>query len=265
MSALLEWQQAVIMPVVARGNPDWTSDELEGLLLAGNRTCAVSCLERCCGSAIHICLSGGLDSSLSLAMVRKAFPSEPIRAYTIGGGPRHPDIQMAMLVAESYDASHTLIIPSERDITCAREEHPCGKGVDEGGIGLYILYRHLAFLGAKCVLAHDGIDELMGGYWAHRGCGGIGQMITEFEKFWQQLVPQHLEPLHDVARHFDIQVEHPYLTRDIVSYISRIPLDDRTDRIESKKPLRAIGRRYNLPNEILNRSKRGLCDALKKE
>lgn len=212
-------------------------------------------------------LSGGLDSTLSLAMLRTIFPAVPILAYTIGGGEAHPDLHYARIAAARFHITHFVEIPgtveredARRMLTAMGDASP-----SNGAVGVMRIYALMALQGTNAVIAHDGIDELMGGYWAHRSERDDAATRATFENLWKLLVPNHLEPLERKARSVNICVVFPYLQRAVVECISRIPLADRTSREESKKPLCALARKYGVPEEIIARRKRGFCDALDEE
>jgi len=271
-----DWQTAIKLPVIGEENPDWKVTDLCRLLLQAADKCGPYCLKH--GTAINLCLSGGLDSSLSLAMLRQRYPRTPIHAFTIAGGPDHPDAACAMQVAKQFGAAHTVFFPSSYDINeAAKACRKLFKNTITDGIkvaylitdgikGTYLIYRMMSALGVKKVIAHDGIDELLGGYWEHRDHELTPQRRrVAFEYSWKRLLPDHLKPLHVMAMHFGVEVIHPYLDPDVVAYISGLALNKRTSSDRSKIPLRDLGIIYELPEEVLNRNKRGLCDALCKE
>jgi len=112
-----------------------------------------------------------------------------------------------------------------------------------------------------------GIDELLGGYWDHRKETDIEKIRLAFEKRWSLLAEEHLLPMSCKARHFGVSLIFPYLSREVIDYISRIPVEERTSREESKIPLRKIALNENyLPfsvtAQILQRKKLGFCDAM---
>lgn len=55
-------------------------------------------------------LSGGVDSSTTLAIAREDFPNDPIDAVTVDYGQRHKrEMQSAQLIAEHFGASHHIL------------------------------------------------------------------------------------------------------------------------------------------------------------
>jgi len=250
------WNQILSVPIVSAETRPCDLDRLEELLLAANRACALECLIENAG-AIAVCLSGGLDSSTSVAMIRRAFPGGRIAAYTIGSDESHPDVVHAAEVADRFGLAHRVVIPTAKDEAAADDDIP-------SSIGVHVLYRFMRRDGVRSVIAHDGIDELLGGYWAHREWMGrdAAKALEAFTARWGALESEHLQPLEATAEAAGIRVRFPYLKRSVVEEIAAIPLEERTSREVSKMPLRAIASRYGVPESVIRRKKIGFCDAL---
>jgi asparagine synthetase B (glutamine-hydrolysing) len=269
MRNLTDWREVVSLPVIARKMGKWSSAGLEKVLTESIALCVSECLEEN-GGIICTTLSGGLDSSLCLAKIREIVgPDVLIHTFTTGGSEKHPDVQFSRDVSLLFGTIHHELIPSTDEIRKAKKEMS-SKWKDEarehsdGDVAVFLTYQNIARHDFKCVIAHDGIDELLGGYWEHRKHKD-GQMKAEaFQSIWKRLEDGHLLPLERKAHHFEIRVVLPYLQKDVVEYISRIPLNSRTKFEESKIPLRAIARKYPL-EEVIERRKMGFCSALDEE
>lgn len=216
------------------------------------------------GGKIHTTLSGGLDSTLAVAYLRKNFPTAEINTYTMGGTEEHPDVIHARIAAEKFDTVHHEYIPTSDQMAKALTEfNAMHQGTDlkiageTGNSDVFMLYKYISQFKPKIILAHDGIDELMGGYWDHRKNCTPKERETIYRGFWDRLIPDHLEPLIETGSEFGIEVLFPYLDSRITQAASDIPLDNRSSIQESKKPLRAIARQLGVPEEILTRPKRG--------
>ena len=190
-----------------------------------------------------------------------------IYTFTIGQTENHPDIQHAKMVTKSFSVNHFILIPDKHRTERAKERlknELSSLGEDIGTLGVFMLYEFLKEYNVKMVIAHDGIDELMGGYWIHRqDAPNEEKMEAAFRNLWGQLKEKHLIPLETIAQYFGIRVIFPYLQKDVVECISRIPVLERTGHEVSKIPLRRLAEKY-LPREIIERPKIGFCDALKK-
>jgi asparagine synthetase B (glutamine-hydrolysing) len=221
---------------------------------------------------IFTTLSGGLDSSLALAFLRKNFPKEEIITFSMGGSEKHPDILHARLAAEKFGSKHNEFIPTADEIQEALmeykdkfKENNFEKITKTGDVDVYLLYKYISKFHPNIMLVHDGIDELMGGYWDHRDVNSETERKDAFTKFWQALVPDHLVPLIKTSDNFDIDLLFPYLDSKIIENISRIPLNDRTSKELSKIQERKIAQELGVPEGIINRQKRGQVGMLDRE
>ena len=261
---IMDWREVVKLPILHALKHGWRPSALEDRLLKANEDCANLCRARN-GGQIDTCLSGGIDSSLSLAIMRSLFPVATINAYTIAGSADHPDFVCAQKVAKSFHAIFHGFIPTAESAAVRHGELEMLTGRKEtlGSVGVFMLYRNVACKRISVMIAHDGIDELMGGYWAHRSQPSIETKYHAFCRAWDRLAEDHLDPLIMKAGHFGITPVFPYLQKDVVEYITGIPLDARTSRTESKMPLRAMAKKFGVPQEVIERKKIGFCDALK--
>ncbi|MEI6850800.1 MAG: asparagine synthase-related protein [Candidatus Saccharibacteria bacterium] len=213
---------------------------------------------------IYTTLSGGLDSTLAIAFLRNNFPTDEIITFTMGGSVDHPDVIHARLAAEKFNTTHHEYIPDDKDINDTlveyKELYP-SKSLEDmsksGDTDVYLHNKYISRFQPKVLLANDGIDELIGGYWDHRRDCDLSERRTIYTDFWNQLIPKHLEPLIATSDKFGIDLLFPYLDPLVIADISRIPLLNRSTTRESKIPLRTIARRLGVPEEIITRPKRG--------
>lgn len=264
------WESVIGMPIVREVNGHWNNPKiLERNLRIAMGECGELC-ERQNNGKIFLTLSGGLDSSLSVALIRDELGQQAhIHTFTIGRHEDHPDVVHARLVAKIFKTTHHEYIPEPMDIAEAiqtKEDRPelfiADGGIRMGGLGVFLLYRYISRLAPSFfVICHDGIDELMGGYWLHRQTQTPADQLLNFKKFWSELPSRHLVPLGRKAAHFGLTPIFPYLQKRVVNYITAIPLEERTSKAESKIPLRRIAAKY-LPPEIIQRRKLGFCDAM---
>lgn len=265
--------EALRMPVIQKL---WTLENLEKVLVQAIITSALDCYRYNKG-IIFTALSGGLDSSFALAVIRKKFGENlPIHTFTIGSSFDHPDIKYARLVAEKFwTHQHTVIV--KNDFREIKKNNPALFSNEPGetdGAGPYFLLQEvsscaktLGITGISGLIVHDGIDELLGGYWAHRDKENHQDMEDAFKLLWSKLEDKHLVPLHRKADYFKIKLFFPYLQPEVIEYISRIPVEERTSRRASKIPLRLIADNgvymtAKIAKPIINRPKIGFCDAL---
>lgn len=251
--------------VSEKENKEWSLDDLKLLFLHALREAGERSLKDNHGK-IFTTLSGGLDSTLALAFLRKNFPDNQIVTFTMGGSEKHSDIKHARLAAAKFGSQHHEIIPTPEEIQGAiaryQEKFPereAKEATKFGDLDVFLLYQKIAEhpYQPRTVIVHDGIDELMGGYWQHRRTKIKDEQKKVFEEFWRKLIPGHLTPLTETASSFNLRLIFPYLDHKLIKRISEIPLEDRVSEETGKKPLREIARKMEVPEEIINRSKRG--------
>jgi len=250
---------------------EWSLDKLEQDLNGVFCDYGQLALEKNNGK-IFLTLSGGLDSTLALAFLRNNFLEKEIVTFSMGGSVNHPDVLHARLAAKKFGSDHNEFIPTPEEIAQALEEYqkktPEGdlkEVVKTGEVDMDLLYKYLSDFHPNVLLACDGIDELIGGYWDHRKITPKEEKEKIFADYWNQLVPHHLIPLIKRGSDFGISFLFPYLDQKVIQSISGIPLEDRTSKEVSKKPLREIAGRLGVPAEILTRAKRGQVGMLDKE
>jgi asparagine synthase (glutamine-hydrolysing) len=256
--------------ILPTGEGEWSPEELRQTFEDVFKEYGLEALAKNNGK-IFTTLSGGLDSSLALALLRKNFPNDEIVTFSMGGSTEHPDILHAHLAAQKFGSNHNEFIPTADETQEALAEYKekfqadLNGATETGDFDVYLLYKYISRFHPDTLLVHDGIDELMGGYWNHRKevAEEGGEKITEeerrkiFEGYWKDLIPKHLNPLIGTSSNFDINLLFPYLDPKIIEVASHIPLNDRTSVETSKKPTRKLAEELGVPKEILERQKRG--------
>jgi asparagine synthetase B (glutamine-hydrolysing) len=263
-------QNVLSLPIVAERTEACNLPRLDRILGDENEICAdaVSSLN---GGTIAICLSGGVDSSLSLAMIRKRFPTHPIVAYTMGASEDCPDVTHAKEVAERFRVKeHHVIIPTLDDtINAFNAVRPVlsqrgMKNVIDGSVASHLLFQRMHQDGIKSVIHHSGADELFGGSWSHRHSleRGASPAFSVFEYFWSGLEKSHIRPAHFLSSMADVCIVYPYLRRNVVETVTAIKLESRTSFAQSKIPLRDLACKYGVPDSVIGRPKQRQRDSI---
>lgn len=196
-----------------------------------------------------ISLSGGLDSSLMLYYMAQVYPE--VYAITIGCSEEHPDVKYAKLAVSCFDnVFHEIYIPSSREV----EIYSKPFWEDNSDLGVILFYNH-AQKQTDAIIACDGIDEFMCGYYAHQE----GPTEKTYYNYLRKLKDNHLVPLHRNSR--DVKVYLPYLDGRLLALYSQIPVSDKVDKMRRKKILVDMAK-GKIPNEIIRRRKYGFCDVL---
>ncbi|MBV8761858.1 MAG: asparagine synthase (glutamine-hydrolyzing) [Deltaproteobacteria bacterium] len=144
------------------GTEDELAEQLEHLMLDAFRLRMVSDVP------VGVFLSGGVDSSLVTALLRKQFSN--LRTFTIGFKESEFDeSHHARSVAKYLDTTHTesvISINDARDVLPAWSQLYDEPFADASGIPTYLVSK-LASRHVKVALSADGGDELFSGYELH--------------------------------------------------------------------------------------------------
>lgn len=112
-------------------------------------------------------LSGGLDSSLIVAMAAK-YGNKKIDTFSISFARRSLDESLYQnIVADKFNTRHRCLVVTEEDIIDSFYE--CVKHIQMpilrlGVVPMYLLAKYVSESGYKVVLSGEGADELFGGY-----------------------------------------------------------------------------------------------------
>ena len=223
-------------------------------------------------------LSGGLDSSLITALVKRYYGGV-LETYSIGMSGSE-DIKYAEKVAQYLGTKHTSIILSEDEFFNAIPEviraiESYDTTTVRASVGNYLIGKYIAeHSKAKVIFNGDGSDELMGGYlYFHAVPDDI-----EFDKECKRL----LTDIHafDVLRSDKCISSHgleprtPFLDREWVSYYLSIPahirnprnsINNNNKKCVEKNLLRTVFSELDptlLPKEILWRRKEAFSDGV---
>lgn len=191
----------------------------------------------------HLSLSGGVDSSLMLYYMTLVLNKRDIHCYTITSNEQHPDYIFSKKITDHFGVEWYPYIP---------DSIPGYSGDD----AVKCFYDYLKDLEIDTIIACDGIDEYMGGYYRHQNNPSeevYYECIRELQEF-------HLGPLNKNSG--NVKVYLPYLDARLISLFSQIPLVDKVDRSNRKKIVMEMAKN-RIPDEIIQRRKYGFCDAMK--
>jgi asparagine synthase (glutamine-hydrolysing) len=223
-------------------------------------------------------LSGGLDSSLTTALVNKYYKKigGELETYSIGMEGSE-DLRHARIVANHLGTKHTEIIMTPEQFFDAipsviRDIESYDTTSVRASVGNYLIGKYIAaHSNAKVILNGDGSDELTGGYiYMLKAPDNI-----EFDRETRRLLTDiHL---FDVLRSdksmscHGLEPRTPFLDKYFVDYYLRIPVEVRTNitdangkRIEKYLLRQAFQENEPdlLPSEILWRNKEAFSDGV---
>jgi asparagine synthase (glutamine-hydrolysing) len=224
-------------------------------------------------------LSGGLDSSLTTALVNKYYKGcgcGELETYSIGMEGSE-DLRHARIVAKHLGTKHTEIIMTSEQFFDAipdviRDIESYDTTSVRASVGNYLIGKYIAeHSKAKVILNGDGSDELTGGYiYMLKAPDSI-----EFDRECRRLLSDIY--LFDVLRSdksmscHGLEPRTPFLDKYFVDYYLRIPADIRFDvkdangkRIEKYLLRQAFQENEPdlLPTEILWRNKEAFSDGV---
>jgi len=122
---------------------------------------------------LGVFLSGGIDSSIVVGLMRDIQPQGQIRTFAAKfvDDPRYDESHFAEMVAERYGTQHTTLpirTPKDRLLEAVMERHD-GPFGDSSAIPFHLLSRE-AKKHVTVALTGDGGDEVFGGYVRMRAC-----------------------------------------------------------------------------------------------
>jgi asparagine synthase (glutamine-hydrolysing) len=175
---------------------------------------------------VGVILSGGLDSSLTLAHVRALHPD--CVAFTVGA-PGSEDLAYARRFTAELGVPHEVIEVSPREIRLAEIREAIRiSGLTEYGdiINAVVsvpLFRRISSLGIKVVLTGDGSDELFGGYRMYDQIGPAQAHRLFLHKI-VNLSRTELQRVDRTSMASGVEARVPFLDPAVVSVAMRLPM-----------------------------------------
>lgn len=241
-------------------------------------------------------LSGGIDSSLALAILRKAYPEVSISTFTLAKSKDYPDVVFARKIANLFETEHNEIILSDDEYSKFLGEYNKIKRYDfKGDVNVYILCC-FAKAFSNIIVTGDGGDECFGGYWLHEYPLGhketgkiksfkeihptprkyLKEMVSmgfrkflykersqkeDYDTVWKYFVKimalRHLAPLLHTSKVLKIDVYTPLFSKELINFMINLPYKERIGRKIEKE----LALRY-LPKSIVGRESIGFDIAL---
>jgi asparagine synthetase B (glutamine-hydrolysing) len=197
----------------------------------------------------NLALSGGIDSSYMLWCMTQVFGKENIKCYTIALSHEHPDyIHSRQIVKDLGVINWSCYFPSNNEV----EELLKDKNGDS------IVEKFFVWLSKEKVeeiICCDGIDEFMGGYYAHLH----NPTHETYYDFMNRLQEEQLKPLNKNSA--NIKVFLPYLEENLIKLYNSFTMKDRFDYNDRKKVIKLLSK-GKISDNIINRRKYGFIDAM---
>jgi len=109
---------------------------------------------------VSIALSGGIDSSLILALIRKVFPNITINAYSIKFSQSNDESKIAKKIAEKFEANHEIVYVENY----FQELPDAIRTIKSPFWDIHWYYVSKAAKSSNFLASGDGGDEIFGGY-----------------------------------------------------------------------------------------------------
>ena len=222
-------------------------------------------------------LSGGLDSSLIAALVKKFLPSDIVlETYSIGMSGAS-DFKYAQMVADHIGSKHTEVVVSEEEFFNAipkviQSISSYDTTTVRASVGNYLIGKYISeHSNAKVIFNGDGSDELTGGYMYFHYCPDSMTFDYECKRLLSNI--HHFDGLRSdrcISSH-GLESRTPFLDRSFVHAYLTIPANIRNHNIagcQEKYLLRKSFDIYDttlLPQEILWRKKEAFSDGVSSE
>ena len=219
---------------------------------------------------IAFLLSGGLDSSLVVAIANYYKKSDKkLNTYSIGL-PNSTDLKYANLVSNFCNTNHVHVEVSEDEFLHAIEEvvvniESYDTTTVRASVGNYLISKYISKNSdAKVILNGDGSDELCGGYLYFNECPSSVEFDYECRRLLRDI------HMYDVLRSDrsissnGLEARCPFLDKEFVdSYLSLSPeLRNHNNHNKPEKYLLKEAFRGWLPNEVLDRRKEAFSDGV---
>lgn len=209
------------------------------------------------GGTIGVLLSGGLDSSLVAAMVRREVPGD-LHSFAVGVA-GSPDLRNARRVAEFLGTIHHERVLTPSEITGSlprviRQLECCDPALVRGSVANYFASQEAAQY-VQVVLTGEGADELFAGYhYLAEYEGRPDALSTELHELTMTLHNTGLQRCDRMAMLRGVAVRLPFLDLKMIDLAYHIDPALKWRAGEGKQILRQVAARY-LPPEIAWRNK----------
>ena len=218
---------------------------------------------------IGFLLSGGLDSSLVVAIAAKYMKDKPIYTFSVGIEDDPIDTKYAKIVSKKYNTIHTEYLFNKKDIKDNLEEliyilETWDVTTIRASIGMYLLAKYVREnTDIKVLLTGEVSDELFGYKYTD-----FAPNPEEFQKESEKRIREIY--MYDVLRadrcisSNGLEARVPFSDKDFVNYVMEIAPSLKMNKYKMGKYLlrRAFDDGTYLPNEILFRDKAAFSDAV---
>ena len=216
--------------------------------------------------ALGFLLSGGLDSSLVVAVAQEFLPGQRLKTFSIGTHVDAPDIKAARVVARHFNTEHTeVLFTVEEGLAVLNQVVESLESYDtttvRASVPMWLLARWISKnTDCKVILSGEGSDELFGGYLYFHNAPNVNDFSKECGRRLR-LIHQFdgLRADRCMAAH-GLELRVPFLDKHVVHLGMSMDQEFKISKPEKKILRDALA--GHLPDEILWRQKNGMSDAV---
>jgi asparagine synthase (glutamine-hydrolysing) len=202
-------------------------------------------------------LSGGLDSSLISAIIKK-YKTEELHTFSVGLE-NSPDLLSARKVAQYLDVHHHEHILTPKEIfeilpEVIRQLESYDPALVRSAIPTYFVSK-LASQHVKVVLSGEGADELFAGYhYLDQFKDNHKSLINEMFSMTDSLHNSNLQRADRMTMAHGLEARVPFLDTSVIKYASTLSPNLLNQDGQSKWILRKVAEKY-LPSDVVWRIK----------
>lgn len=223
---------------------------------------------------IGFLLSGGLDSSLLVAIARQLYPNMHIRTFSIGLSPENgqsesPDLLAARVVAKHLSTDHhEYTYTMQEGIQAIPDVIRAIESLDTTSVRAstpnFLLNKKIkeAFPDMKVIISGEGSDELFRGYLCFHHAPSLEESTKYSIQLMNNLYRFDVRRCHQTAAVHGMEVRVPFLSKQVVDYVMRVHPVYLTPICESEKYFLRKTVEHLLPHEIVWRTKDQFSDAV---
>lgn len=212
-------------------------------------------------------LSGGLDSSIVVAIMASLVGGQNVHTFSIGL-PGSTDLEYAEKVAKHLNTKHTAVLFSEseglqaipsviqalasKDITTVR-----------ASVGMYLLSKYIARnTDIKVVLSGEGSDELFCGYLYFHHAPSPALAKAESQRLLTNMYMYDILRADRSVSSNGLELRVPFLDTEFTDFVATLPCDYISVRDNVEKAMLRYAFRDMLPESVINRQKVAFSDGV---
>ena len=219
---------------------------------------------------IAFLLSGGLDSSIVVALARELFPKREILTFSIGlEGGQSPDLKAAREVAKYCRTNHTEYTFSIKEgLEALPHVVEAVESLDTTTIRastpMWLLIRNIKrdYPDIKVIMSGEGADELFRGYLCFHEFNTLKESTEYSMTLMRRLHKFDVQRAHQCSAAHGCETRVPFLDFDLVQYVMQLEPAFLTPILAQEKYYLRRMMDGKLPDSIVRRTKEQFSDGV---